>query len=140
MQQENNKPRRLFLGEYESLSIIGKGAFATIRKVRHARLGYIRALKVLKDPVMGSDDPAYKAFEKECAVLLKIGNGSHPNIVHIYQPRVLDNYALVEMDFIDGQTINDYVAKQCKGFVPWPEWLRFAREKSGFTRPVQRDL
>lgn len=37
----------LFLGEYENLKLLGRGAFATIHKVRHAQLGYVRALKVL---------------------------------------------------------------------------------------------
>ncbi|MBP5758619.1 MAG: hypothetical protein J6W45_04385, partial [Bacteroidales bacterium] len=75
-----------FLQEYEKLQMIGKGSFATIWKVRHEKLGYIRAVKVSNELVDDENDPAYRSFLNECKVLLKIGNGSHPNIVHIYQP------------------------------------------------------
>ncbi len=37
-----------FLGDYEKIQRIGESAFATVYKVRHAQLGYIRAIKVSK--------------------------------------------------------------------------------------------
>ena len=96
---------------YEKLHIIGKGSYATVWKVRHKELGYVRALKISKEEVENENDPAYQKFLKECKMLLKIGNGSHPNIVHIYKPDLIDNRAVVEMDFIDGETFQQYLQR-----------------------------
>ena len=115
-----------FLQEYEKLRMIGKGSFATIWKVRHLTLGYVRAIKVSNDMIDSEDDPAYQTFLNECKVLLKIGNGSHPNIVRIYQPRLIENRAIVEMDYIDGETLNEYLQKH--HFVPIEEVYRFFNE------------
>ena len=96
----------IILQDYERLKFLGKGAFAQIYKVRHKDLGYVRAIKVLTEEVNeGEDDKVYKTFLKECSLLLRIGNGGHPNIIRIYQPRKIDGKALVEMDYIDGVTL-----------------------------------
>ena len=114
--------------EYEKLSLIGQGANASIWKVRHRTLRYIRAIKELNTAVEDEKDPAYVAFLNECGLLLRIGNGGHPNIVRIYRPRLIDNKAIVEMDYIDGLTINEYVSD--KKFVEMREVMRFIREIS----------
>lgn len=118
-----------FNDEYEKLRLLGQGAFAAIWKVRHRRYGYIRAVKVSNEVVESEEDKAYQTFLKECRVLLGIGNGSHPNIVHIYQPRLLDNRAVVEMDYVEGCTLEQYVARQ--RFVEMDEVMRFARQIVG---------
>ena len=43
----------MFLQEYEKLRVLGKGAFASVYKVRHADLGYVRALKVSHELIEG---------------------------------------------------------------------------------------
>ena len=101
----------LFLEEYEKLRMLGKGSFASVYKVRHHDLGYIRAIKVSNEVIDDENDRAYKTFLNECRVLLKIGNGCHPNIVRIYQPRLIANKAIVEMDYIDGITLCDYLQR-----------------------------
>lgn len=117
----------IILQDYERLKFLGKGSFAQIYKVRHKDLGYIRAIKVLTDEINeGEDDKIYKTFLKECSLLLRIGNGGHPNIIRIYQPRKIDGRALVEMDYIDGVTLEDYVSKNT--FIPIDEVFRFIRE------------
>ena len=97
--------------EYEKLQILGQGSFATIWKVRHRKFEYVRALKVSKEVIPDENDAAYQKFLNECKVLLRIGNGCHPNIVRIYQPRLLDGRASVEMDYVKGQSLNDYLQK-----------------------------
>lgn len=119
----------MFLQEYENIRLIGKGAFASVYKVRHSKLGYIRALKVCNNFIEDENDRAWQAFVSECKVLLQIGNGSHPNIVRIYQPRLLDNRAVVEMDCVEGETLSDYIREQ--RFIPIDEFYRFARQIIG---------
>lgn len=111
-----------FLKYYQSLGVIGRGAFATIYKVKHLEYGYVRALKVLKDDVTSKEDKAYKTFIKECRVLLQIGNGCHPNIVRIYKPDLVENRALVEMDYVNGCTVLDYLKEH--HFMPIDEVTR----------------
>lgn len=113
-----------FTKEYKKLRLIGKGSFAAVYKVRHKDLGYIRAIKISNEMVENEDDKAYRAFLNECRLLLKIGNGCHPNIVHIYQPRFINNRALVEMDYIDGITLMEYLREN--KFMPMNEFWNFA--------------
>ncbi|MBD5255729.1 MAG: protein kinase [Barnesiella sp.] len=116
----------LFLEEYEKLRMLGKGSFASVYKVRHHDLGYVRAIKVSNDLVSEENDRAYQTFLNECRVLLKIGNGCHPNIVRIYRPRLIANKAIVEMDYVDGVSLADYVARN--RFIEYKEFKRFASE------------
>ena len=128
-----------FLQEYTMLDELGKGGFATVYKVRHNELGYIRAIRVLNEMITNSSSPTYQKFLRECKVLLRLGNGNHPNIVHIYQPRLLDNKALVEMDYVDGQDIMHYL-KQNKNFVPVEEVVRMALQMSSALAYCHEDI
>lgn len=107
-----------FLEEYTLLDELGQGGFATVYKVRHNTLGYIRAIRVLNAIIAkGDSDPAYQKFLEECRLLLRLGNGNHPNIVHIYQPLLKAQRAIVEMDYIDGKDIYQYMVSR-NFFVP----------------------
>ena len=119
----------MFLQEYEKLRVLGKGAFASVYKVRHADLGYVRALKVSHELIEGKDDKAWQTFLNECRMLLRIGNGAHPNIVRIYQPRLIENKAVVEMDYVEGESLCDYIARE--KFIPFDEFRRFAEQIVG---------
>ena len=119
----------MFFQEYEKLGFIGKGAFASVYKVRHADLGYVRALKVCNQFIEDENDKAWQTFLSECRLLLRIGNGSHPNIVRIYPPRLLDNRAVVEMDCVEGDSLDRYVADN--KFIPIEEFYRFAQQIVG---------
>lgn len=118
-----------FLQEYTMLEELGKGGFATVYKVRHNELGYTRAIRVLNETIVDDTSKTYQKFLRECKLLLRLGNGNHPNIVHIYQPRLLDNKALVEMDYVDGQDITHYLS-QNNNCVSADEVIRMATQIS----------
>ena len=128
-----------FLQEYTMLDEIGSGGFATVYKVRHNELGYIRAVRVLKETIVDANSMTYQKFLHECKLLLCLGNGNHPNIVHIYQPRLLDNKALVEMDYVDGMDIAHYL-KQNKNFVPVEDVIRMATQMSSALAYCHEDI
>lgn len=117
---------------------LGKGSFASVYKVRHRSLGYVRALKVCHNFIEDENDPAWIAFVNECKVLLNIGNGSHPNIVHIYQPRLLENKAMVEMDCVQGDTLHEYIART--PYMRDDEVLAFARQIVGAVAYCHHDV
>lgn len=128
-----------FLQEYTMLDELGRGGFATVYKVRHNELGYIRAIRVLNETIVVASSPTYQKFLRECKVLLRLGNGNHQNIVHIYQPRLLDNKALVEMDYVDGQDVLHYL-KQNHNFMPVDEVVRMATQMSSALAYCHEDI
>lgn len=116
--------------DYQVLRNIGTGANARIEKVRHRKWGYIRAIKILSASIKGGEeDKAFQTFVQECGVLLKIGNGGNNHIVRIYQPHLYDQDAVVEMDYIEGCTLTEYI--QQEKFLPIEEVYRFIREIGG---------
>lgn len=128
-----------FLQEYTMLDELGKGGFATVYKVRHNELGYVRAIRVLNETITDSNSPTYQNFLQECKTLLRLGNGNHPNIVHIYQPRLLANKALVEMDYIDGTDLQHYLT-QNQNFVSTEEVIRLAKQMSSALAYCHEDI
>ena len=113
--------------EYVLMKLLGSGGYADVYKARHIRLGYVRAIRILKQFVPDEESPLYQGFLRECRVLLRLGNGCHPNIVHIYQPRLVEGKPLVEMDYVDGIDLRQYIAQQ-GGRVPVEEIVRMVRE------------
>ncbi|MCQ2288309.1 MAG: serine/threonine protein kinase [Muribaculaceae bacterium] len=117
-----------FLTDYTLLDEIGRGAFASVYKVRHNQLGYVRAVRVLNQTIAtGENDVTYQKFLNECKILLRLGNGNNPHIVHIYQPLLRDSKALVEMDYIDGMDLHHYLDENNR-FVDSREAVHLARE------------
>lgn len=102
-----------FLEEYTLLDELGQGGYATVYKVRHNNLGYIRAIRVLNAIIAhGETDKTYQKFLEECKLLLRLGNGNHPNIVHIYQPLLKAQRAIVEMDYVDGKDLYHFLEEK----------------------------
>jgi serine/threonine protein kinase len=117
-----------FLEDYILLDELGQGGFATVYKVKHRSLGYIRAVRVLHQLIAkGEEDKTYQKFLRECRILLRLGNGNHPNIVHIYQPLLRSQKAIVEMDYVDGEDLTHYM-KSRSSFVPAAEVLRMVSD------------
>lgn len=113
-----------FLEEYTLLDELGQGGYATVYKVRHNKLGYIRAIRVLNAIIAhGEEDKTYQKFLEECRLLLRLGNGNHPNIVHIYQPLLRAQRAIVEMDYVDGVDLFHHLEKK-SGYVETKEVIK----------------
>ena len=129
---------KLFYEKYIKLAHIGKGANAHVYKVRHAELGYIRAIKILNDYIEGKDERTYQSFLKECKTLLAIGNGAHPNIVRIYGPDLIENHAIVEMDYVQGITLDSYI--KYKGFLDYEEVKIFIHDIVGALAYTHHDI
>ncbi|MCQ2260156.1 MAG: bifunctional serine/threonine-protein kinase/formylglycine-generating enzyme family protein [Bacteroidales bacterium] len=125
--------------EYTLLQQLGAGGFATVYKARHNQLGYVRAIRMLNAFVPNEESEVYRKFLRECKVLLRLGNGNHPNIVHVYQPRLVDGHALVEMDYVDGMDLTHFI-KQQGGFIPLDEVLRMVEEISSALAYCHHDI
>ena len=129
---------KLFYEKYIKLAHIGKGANAHVYKVRHAELGYVRAIKILNENIESKGEQAYQSFLKECKTLLAIGNGAHPNIIRIYGPDLIDNHAIVEMDYVQGTTLDSYIKD--KGFLDYEEVKTFIHDIVGALAYTHHDI
>lgn len=129
---------KLFFEKYIKLAHIGKGANAHVYKVRHAELEYVRAIKVLNDYIERKSERTYQSFLKECKTLLAIGNGAHPNIVRIYGPNLIENKAIVEMDYVQGITLDSYIKR--KRFLDYEEIKSFIHDIVGALAYTHYDI
>lgn len=134
----------LFFGEYELLGSLGKGSFAEVFLVRHHELGYVRAIRVLDGLIVPNTgeklmEKRYKKFLHECELLLQLGNGCHPNIVRVYKPAVRENKAFVEMDYVKGNNINEFL-EQNQNFVEYGEVIRLATQISSALAYCHEDV
>ena len=99
------------LEEYNEPLDQRSGSEAIVYKVRHKEYDYLRAIRV---PIMDNEDNdkninAYQRFQNECKTLLKLGNGTHDNIVRIFRYSLDENNPFFEMDYVDGENIDQYI-------------------------------
>jgi serine/threonine protein kinase len=101
------KPPAPRIGDYEILSIIGRGGIAEIYKALQPSLQREVAIKVLS-PQYTSDSEIVKRFEQEALLIARL---NHPNIVHVIDKGVQGGRYYFVMEFVDGAdfkaTIND---------------------------------
>lgn len=129
---------KLFYEKYIKLAHIGKGANAHVFKVKHAEWGDVRAIKVLNNYIESKSDRAYESFLKECKTLLAIGSGQNPNILRIYGADLIDNHAIVEMDYVQGKSLYSYVKE--KGFFDYEEVESFIHDIVGALAYTHHDI
>lgn len=128
-----------FPKEYTKLCELGKGGFAKVYKVRHNELGYIRVIKELIEPIGDKNSKTYHRFIRECKNLLRLGNGFHPNIVHIHKYWEYEGHAYMEMDFVKGLSLSQYMTKN-GNFIPVDEVLHMVEEISSALAYCHEDI
>src|SRR5947199_1834920 len=104
-------PRRL--GKYELREFLGRGGMAEVWKAFDIHLQRFVAIKIMHADLQ--NDPDFiKRFEREARIVASM---HHPNIVQIHefeiaQPPVSEStIAYLVMDFVEGPTLADYIAK-----------------------------
>lgn len=105
---------------YEILEMIGSGGMATVYKAKCRVLNRYVAIKVLKDSLKYDSD-VVKRFNAESRAAAGL---SHPNIVQVYDVSEKGGLDYIVMEYIDGITLKDYIAK--RGALPWEEACNFA--------------
>jgi serine/threonine protein kinase len=118
--------------EYENLSLLGKGGNAEAFLARHKEFGYICTVRRLLEPVKDEKAEKYQKFINECRRLLLLDSGGHTHIARINKPQLLyhtdnkANMACVEMEYIKGENIYDYM-KRSDGFISSKEVVNFVK-------------
>jgi serine/threonine protein kinase len=105
---EGEKPRALRIWGYVVVEEISEGGQATVFKAVQERTGRTVAVKVIHGgPFAGSRRRS--RFYRESAILARL---NHPNVVGIIdQGRTEDGSFFLVMDFVDGVSLDHYVAQ-----------------------------
>lgn len=94
---------RIF-GDYELLSVLGRGGMGTVYRARQLKLGREVALKLI---TRGVSDPAEAArFEREARAAASL---QHPGIVKVYQFDKCEGEPFFSMEMIDGPTLQQVI-------------------------------
>ncbi|MGL6194787.1 MAG: protein kinase domain-containing protein, partial [Thermoguttaceae bacterium] len=94
-----------YFGDYKVLYHIGAGTFARVYRATHKTSGKIVAVKVLRARFYDNQEIInHFAHEAELGIELR-----HPNIVPIFEVKSEDRLHFMVMDFIEGQTLRDFL-------------------------------
>jgi|GEM_PF-990680 len=94
---------------YDILKVLGHGGFSAVFKARRKTDEHIVALKQLDLTIQSESQKEYQDFKDEVEILKKL---DHPNIVKVFGEHILDHKPSLEMEFIDGETIETLIKKQ----------------------------
>ncbi|MFZ9793703.1 MAG: protein kinase domain-containing protein, partial [Gemmataceae bacterium] len=109
------------LGGYELIRVIGEGGMGIVFEAEDEGLGRKVALKVLKPDL--TDDTYKKRLAREAKVA---GSLEDDHICRVYQVGQDKDISFIAMEFLQGQTLEDKLAKD--GWLPIPVAFRIARE------------
>ncbi|HZC31348.1 MAG TPA: serine/threonine-protein kinase, partial [Gaiellaceae bacterium] len=99
---------KLVAGRYEIERPLGHGAFATVDLARDVELDRPVALKRLADN-LSRDEDLRARFLREARLAARL---SHPNVVRVYDVGEDDDRPFIAMEYVDGQTLGDLVARR----------------------------
>ncbi len=98
----------LIVGErWKLVERIGKGGMSVVYKAQHLTLGKPVAVKMLLPHLIHEDILAVQRFIQEAKAA---SNLSHPNVITVHDQGTTPNGdAFIIMDFLDGQSLSDYI-------------------------------
>ncbi|MBI5877186.1 MAG: protein kinase [Chloroflexi bacterium] len=91
------------LGQYQVVSILGRGGMAVVFKAQQANLNRPIGLKVLH-PAYQFDPDFLRRFHHETNLA---GVLTHPNIVRVHDAGQAEGYSFMAMEYVDGSPLND---------------------------------
>src|SRR5438105_1512146 len=118
----------LLIGRYQLLSRIGQGGMGAVYKASDTRLDdRLVAIKEMSKaglPAAGLEE-AEAAFEREARLLGKL---LHPNLPRIHDHFTENDRSYLVMDFIDGETLEEYLDKRGHDLLPIERVLDWAEQ------------
>jgi hypothetical protein len=96
------------LGKYEILSMLGRGAFATVHLARDTVLHREVALKILHPPLLA--DPEFvRCFENDARAAAQL---DHPHIVTIHDLGQAEGRLFIAMQYLPGGSLAEQLSNQ----------------------------
>ena len=93
---------------YDIVKLLGQGASATVYLARHIALGELRVLKILHHDMM-LDAKRRNKFKMEAQVSAHL---KHPSIVQVFDVTQTASKLQIEMEYIDGLSLRQYLEKR----------------------------
>jgi eukaryotic-like serine/threonine-protein kinase len=109
------------LGPYEILSALGAGGMGEVYRAKDTKLGRDVAVKILPDSFTHNPERLAR-FRREAQVLAAL---NHPHIGAIHGLDAADGQQFLVLEFVDGLTLSDLIAK---GPLPVGDALGIARQ------------
>jgi len=118
----------LLVNRYRVVKQLGQGGMGSVWLAEDTQLDNKQfAIKMLPS-ILVSNKRAYNQLKAEALVAMKL---SHPNIVTLRAFEENDGNPFLVMDYIDGQTLDDYLAEKGNG-----EWGTGNGRDASTTRPL----
>ncbi|MGH2496737.1 MAG: tetratricopeptide repeat protein [Ktedonobacteraceae bacterium] len=118
----------LLANRYQLLSCIGQGGMGAVYKAADTRFNN-RAVAIKEMSTSGLPaarlQEAEEAFEREAHLLADL---LHPNLPRIYEHFAENDRSYLVMDFIDGQTLEEFLAKIGGGPLPLDQVVKWAEQ------------
>jgi serine/threonine protein kinase len=111
------------LGPYEVLAKLGEGGMGEVYRARDTRLGRSVAIKLLPSD-LAADPDLRERFDREARIISSL---NHPHICALYDVGCHDGIDFLVMEYLDGETLADRVAR---GPLPLAESVAVARRIS----------
>lgn len=134
------------ISHYQILEKLGEGGMGVVYKAHDTKLDRLVAIKFL--PTNSSATPENKArFIQEAKATAAL---NHPNILSIYEIDEDEKHAFIVLEYIDGQTLKDYLATiktgsgvPIKQAIEWTEkiaqGLKVAHDKNIIHRDIKAE-
>lgn len=106
-------------GRYEITELIGTGGMADVYKGMDVVENKAVAVKILKNEYSENEE-FLRRFRNESKAIAVL---NHPNIVKIYDVGFTDSIQYIIMEYIDGETLKEYITKEDK--VSWKDTIHF---------------
>ena len=141
MKDISDAPESFQNGRYKILKKLGEGGKGIVFKCLDNNLNRVVAIKLIKRDVTEGD--SYSRIRREAETTAKM---SHQNIVSIYDMQKDDDRFYMVMEFVDGDNLLEYVARNKKGLsvnevlkitVSVAEALEYAHERGVFHRDIK---
>ncbi len=125
----------LLLGSYVLLDKLGEGGMGAVFRARHARLGRIVALKVIR-PERLENELAIKRFRREIITAAQL---DHPNVVRAYDADEAGGVHFFAMEYVEGTDLAQLLKQ--RGPLPAPLACDYIRQAaSGLAHAHERGL
>src|ERR1019366_2355953 len=110
--------QRTLKQRYQILGQAGRGGFGAVYKASDMELGRLVAVKEMSQSNLGAQEltNANEAFRHEAMLLAGL---THPNLPRIYEQFTDTGRLYLVMDFIEGETLEEYLDKQGNKRLPF---------------------
>jgi serine/threonine protein kinase len=98
------------IGNCQIIEKINEGGTAHIYKAHNIPFDLDRVIKILK-PSLSDEEDFFQRFRQEAQLTARL---DHPNILRIFDTGEVNGYFYIEMEFISGQTLREFMGSNPK--------------------------